>query len=197
MLDTAGKISERIIYQRIDAIVDALLADIQNGFRKGRSMLNGINLLVNIAINANRGSRWKGGRNKYFLVVALDIKWNLEEKNVPICLRRIVASYLTDRVVKYDTMMAQRSTMLKRGASQGSVLGQLLWNIIYDSIFGSNDWCRLNFKQKVDHVCPKAPAVCANPAWLMPNIGSPKRSRRVLISVVTYGISNWADTLEK
>ena len=49
MLDTAGKIFERIIYQRIEAVVDPLLADNQYGFRKGRSTLDAINLVVNTA----------------------------------------------------------------------------------------------------------------------------------------------------
>ncbi|GBP05038.1 Retrovirus-related Pol polyprotein from type-1 retrotransposable element R1 [Eumeta japonica] len=61
---------------------------------------------------------------------------------------------------------------------------------------------RLNFKQQVEHVCTKASAVRASLARLMPNVGGPKQSRRLLLSsvvtsVLTYGISIWADALEK
>ncbi|XP_028899929.1 uncharacterized protein LOC114804696 [Zeugodacus cucurbitae] len=37
ILDTAGKIFERIFHQRIDTVIDPLLADNQYGFRKGSS----------------------------------------------------------------------------------------------------------------------------------------------------------------
>ncbi|XP_026471429.1 uncharacterized protein LOC113375701 [Ctenocephalides felis] len=60
MLDTAGKIFETIIHQRIDAIVDQILADNQYGFRKGRSTINDTNLLVNTAKEGIAGTRWKG-----------------------------------------------------------------------------------------------------------------------------------------
>ena len=74
MLDTAGKIFERIIHQRIEAVVDPLLADNQYGFRKGRSTLDAINLVVNTAKEAIAGTRWKGGTKKYCLVATLDIR---------------------------------------------------------------------------------------------------------------------------
>nr|XP_036224320.1 uncharacterized protein LOC118681891 [Bactrocera oleae] len=74
MLDTVGKIFERIIHQRIEAVVDPLLADNQYGFRKGRSTLDAINLVVNTTKEAIAGTRWKGGTKKYCLVAALDIR---------------------------------------------------------------------------------------------------------------------------
>jgi len=57
MLDTAGKILERIVHQRIEAAVEPLLASNQYGFRKGRSTLDAINLVVNTAKNAIAGTR--------------------------------------------------------------------------------------------------------------------------------------------
>lgn len=60
---------------------------------------------------------------------------------------------------------------------------------------------RLNFKQQVEHVSAKASAVRASLARLMPNVGGPKQSRRLLLSsvvtsVLIYGISIWADALD-
>ncbi|XP_044591405.1 uncharacterized protein LOC123269637 [Cotesia glomerata] len=60
---------------------------------------------------------------------------------------------------------------------------------------------RLNFKQQVEHVTAKAPIVRTSLARLMPNVGGPKQSRRLLLSsvvtsVLTYGESIWTDTLE-
>ncbi|XP_046681483.1 uncharacterized protein LOC124368252 [Homalodisca vitripennis] len=95
MLDTVGKILERIIHKRVEKVVDQLLADKQHGFRKGRSALVAINLVVTTAKDAIAGTQWKRGTKKYCLVADLDFQnafnsdiWDiimraLEEKRVP------------------------------------------------------------------------------------------------------------------
>lgn len=74
MLDTAGKILERIIYNRVEASIGNTLGMNQYGFRKSKSALDAISHVVNIACQATAGTRWKRGTKKYCLVVALDIK---------------------------------------------------------------------------------------------------------------------------
>ena len=59
MLDSAGKILERIMYTRIEAIAEKHLSDGQYGFRTGRSTVDAINLVVNIAKDTISGTRWK------------------------------------------------------------------------------------------------------------------------------------------
>ncbi|KMQ81805.1 reverse, partial [Lasius niger] len=115
MLDTAGKVLERIIHRRIEEVAEQHLADNQYGFRKGRSTLDAIDLVVNIARDAISCERWKGRSKMYCLVATLDIKnafnstkWDcimeaLERMDIPGYLRKMVASYFTDRVLKYDT----------------------------------------------------------------------------------------------
>ena len=56
--------------------MDLLLAHIQFGFRKGRSTLDAINLVVNTGARKQLQKKkiWKGGTKNYCLVAALDIK---------------------------------------------------------------------------------------------------------------------------
>ena len=68
MLDSAGKILERIMYTRIEALAEKHLSHRQNGFRKGRSTVDAINLVVNIAKEAISGTRWKNGEKQYCAV---------------------------------------------------------------------------------------------------------------------------------
>ena len=49
---------------------------------------------------------------------------------------RIIQSFLSDRVLLYDTTEGRRTKVLIAGAAQGSVLGPDIWNIDYDSILG-------------------------------------------------------------
>ena len=105
MLDTAGKILERIIHGRIEEVTDRQLLNKQFGFHKGRSTLDAIDLVVKTAKEAISGKRWKNGEKEYCLLAALDIKnafnsarWNrimeaLERMEVPWYLRKMVASY--------------------------------------------------------------------------------------------------------
>ena len=61
MLDTAGKFFERIIHERIEEYSERHLSNNQFGFRKGRSTLDAIKLVVNKVRNAIGGKRWKNG----------------------------------------------------------------------------------------------------------------------------------------
>ena len=64
MLDTAGKILERIIHGRIEEVTDRQLLDKQFGFCKHSSTLDAIDLVVKTAKEATSIKRWKGGEKK-------------------------------------------------------------------------------------------------------------------------------------
>ena len=58
----------------------------------------------------------------------------LEDLIVPLYLRRIISSYLTDRTLPYDTDDGTHFYKITGGVPQGSVLGSPIWNILYDGL---------------------------------------------------------------
>ncbi|CAB0038660.1 unnamed protein product [Trichogramma brassicae] len=127
MLDTAGKILERIITGRLETHTEgpAGLADSQYGFRKGRSTVDAIQAVLSTAQSAISGKRWHRGTKEYCAIITLDVRnafnfarWNkiliaLSQMEVPAYLLRIVSSYFFDRVLEFTAMMVQRPTKLR------------------------------------------------------------------------------------
>ena len=76
LIDTMGKILEKIIYNRLLTCAEAggALSDLQYGFRKGRSTVEAIRRVVDIARDAIEGVRWKFGTKEYCAVVTLDVR---------------------------------------------------------------------------------------------------------------------------
>ncbi|CAD7080109.1 unnamed protein product [Hermetia illucens] len=145
LLDTVGKVLERVIYNRLLPVVESQggLSDRQYRFRKARSTIDAIKLVTGLAEDAIHR---KGSSSKYCVVVTLDVKnafnsanWNLIRKSlakvgIPAYLAAIVDSHLTERRLWYDTDDGSQEYVVSAGVPQDSVLGPLLWNIMYNDV---------------------------------------------------------------
>ncbi|KAL7304667.1 hypothetical protein TKK_0002913 [Trichogramma kaykai] len=148
MLDTVGKILERIMVGRLEAHTEgpAGLADSQFGFRKRLSTVDAIQTVLSTARSAISGKRWHQGTKKYCTIITSDVKnafnsarWDkiltaLSQMEVPAYLQRMVSNYSRGRVLEFTTDDGAETYEVTAGAPQGSVLGPILWNVMYDRI---------------------------------------------------------------
>nr|AMS38363.1 hypothetical protein [Bactrocera tryoni] len=148
MLDTMGKVYESIIRNRLELAIQKAggLSERQYGFIKKRSTIDALREVVDTAKCAVSGKRWKGGTKKYCALITLDVKnafnsakWAhiikaLDEIRAPEYLINIIMSYFKNRRLIFDTDEGTKSYSISSGVPQGSVLGPLLWNLMYDGV---------------------------------------------------------------
>ena len=143
LLSTVGKAMEALIAARLWTEIERnrSLSDRQFGFRRGCSTLGALEQVMQVAEQERR--RTLKTRN-LCLVILLDVKnafnsmsWNvvierMEQKGFSPYLRRIISSYLKDRVILPGNDSAEFE--VTAGVPQGSILGPVLWNIAYDDV---------------------------------------------------------------
>lgn len=146
MLDTAGKVLEKLIRSRLTAAIKAAgdFSPKQYGFRMGLSTVDAIQEVVGAVKKAEQYNHFS---KRIVLLVTLDVKnafnsasWGdmlgalKQSFRVPEYLMRILHDYLRDRTLIYDTKEGRRKIAVTAGVAQGSVLGPDLWNASYDSL---------------------------------------------------------------
>ena len=62
------------------------------------------------------------------------VLYNLQNRNCPRNIYRLIQSYLSDREAEITSNTARISKKVSKGCPQGSILGPQLWNIIFDEI---------------------------------------------------------------
>lgn len=148
LIDDVGKGLERVIVERIERWTDEMVskglhfsavANNQYGFRRNKSTIDALTRVKERVVEARKDGN-------VAMIISLDIEnafnsipWKeikrmMRRKRFPYYLK-ILNSYFENRSVEYVNATGKIiQTKVERGVPQGSVLGPLIWNLVYDRV---------------------------------------------------------------
>ena len=137
LLPVIGKVLEKLIAGRLSVIVNEhpKSSARQYGFRPRRSTEDAI-VELNRIVSATQGKYAVG--LLFDISRAFDNVWwpsilsTLTERECPGNIYRLIQSYLTDRRASMIGSTKSEVKNITKGCPQGSVLGPMLWNLIFD-----------------------------------------------------------------
>lgn len=140
LLPVLGKLFEKIIKKKLEEHLDKHIPNHQFGFRKNRSTVHPLTILISNLQNAQLNKR-KTAAVSIDIKKAFDSVWTkgllykLHKKNTPTYLIHIIKAYLENRKlrVKINNTFSECFTPMQ-GTPQGSPLSPLLFNIYCSDI---------------------------------------------------------------
>ena len=144
LLPVMGKIFEKILLQRfLFSKPKGWTNKAQRGFIGGSSTEASL-FQLRSRIQTNLRDNYKGVvAISLDIAAAFDKAWhpailkNLRDKNMPLHLIKLIASFLNNRSTSLDFGSGNAPKLLSRSTPQGSVLSPFLWNIFIDPLLNT------------------------------------------------------------
>lgn len=141
LINVFGKLLESVVKERIERELEEKggLADGQHGFRKGRSTMSAMREVLRIG----QAAKSKKKSERWCILITLDVRNAFNSASwkgiVEAMRRRGMSQYLINLILDYfhgRTLLVDglEPRVLTAGIPQGSVVGPLLWNILYDGV---------------------------------------------------------------